>query len=71
MPTPRRTWPVISFYYDGDSDTEMYQGRGANEGDSLIVIYLEDLDDLGSPTFSLTAFDLDGLESDFSDEVVL
>jgi hypothetical protein len=69
-------------YYDGDSDTEMYQGAGANEGDSPIVIYLDDMADTDSPTFTvtglekgqyyyfaLTAFDTDGLESDFSDEV--
>jgi hypothetical protein len=69
-------------YYDGDSDTEMYQGIGATEGDSPIVIYTEDLSDENSPSFtitgfeegqyyyfSLTAFDKDGVESDFSDEV--
>jgi len=69
-------------YYDGDSDSEMYGGTGANEGDSPVVIYLEDLADASSPTFTLTdledgqyyyfaltAFDTDGLESDFSDEV--
>jgi hypothetical protein len=69
-------------YYDGDTDSEMYQGTGANEGDSPVVIYLEDLSDADSPTFTLTglengqhyyfaltAFDTDGLESDFSEEV--
>lgn len=69
-------------YYDGDSDTEQYQGVGANEGDSPVIIYLEDLDDSENPSFTLTgledgqyyyfaltAFDTDGLESDFSDEV--
>ncbi len=69
-------------YYDSDSDTEMYQGTDANEGDSPIVIYLKDLADPTSPTFtvtglttgqyyyfSLTAFNTDGEESDFSDEV--
>ena len=69
-------------YYDGDSDTEMYQGVGATEGDSPIVIYNEDLSDENAPVFtitgleegqyyyfSLTAFDADGMESDYSDEV--
>jgi hypothetical protein len=69
-------------YYDGDSDDEMYRGTGASEGDSPVVIYLDDLSDADSPTFTLTglengqyyyfvltAFDTDGLESDFSDEV--
>ena len=69
-------------YYDSDSDIEMYQGTGANEGDSPVIIYVEDLDDADTPTFTLTgltsgeyyyfaltAFDTDGLESDFSDEV--
>lgn len=69
-------------YYDGDSDTEMYGGTGATEGDSPIVINLEDLADAGSPTFTLTgleagqyyyfaltAFNTDGVESEFSDEV--
>jgi hypothetical protein len=69
-------------YYDGDSDTEMYQGIGATEGDSPIIIYSEDLSDGDSPSytitgleegqyyyFSLTAFDADDVESDFSDEV--
>jgi hypothetical protein len=69
-------------YYDGDSDTEMYLGVGANEGDSPIIIYLDDLAETDSPTFTvtgldkgqyyyftLTAFDTDGLESDYSDEV--
>lgn len=69
-------------YYDGDSDTEMYQGTGAAEGDSPIIIYVDDLTDDEEPTFTvtgldegqyyyfaLTAFDTDGMESDFSDEV--
>lgn len=69
-------------YYDSDSDIEMYQGTGANEGDSPVVIFLEDLADTDSPAytltglesgqyyyFALTAFDTDGMESDFSDEV--
>lgn len=69
-------------YYDSDSSTEMYQGIGATEGDSPVPIYLEDLADPDSPIFSLTglengqyyyfvltAFDTDGLESDFSNEV--
>lgn len=69
-------------YYDGDADTEMYGGTDANEGDSPVVIYMEDLADPEAPTFtltgltdgeyyyfSLTAFDSDGVESDFSDEV--
>lgn len=69
-------------YYDGDSDAEMYQGTGATEGDSPIIIYVEDLADVDAPTFTLTgleegqyyyfaltAFDSDGLESDFSEEV--
>jgi hypothetical protein len=69
-------------YYDGDSDTEIYQGTGASEGDSPIIIYVEDLANADAPDytltgldegqyyyFSLTAFDTDGLESDFSDEV--
>lgn len=69
-------------YYDSDSDIEMYGGTGANEGDSPIVIYLKDLEEIKSPTytltglttgeyyyFALTAFDTDGMESDFSEEV--
>lgn len=69
-------------YYDGDSDTERYKGVGANEGDSPVIIYLEDLEDPKEPSFTLaglgegqyyyfalTAFDTDGLESDFSEEV--
>jgi hypothetical protein len=69
-------------YYDGDSDSETYGGTDANQGDSPIVIYLDDLEDADSPVFSLsgltageyyyfslTAFDSDGMESDFSDEV--
>jgi hypothetical protein len=69
-------------YYDGDSDSEMYRGTGASEGDSPVVIYLEDLSDIRSPEFTLTglkegedyyfaltAFDTGGLESDFSEEV--
>lgn len=69
-------------YYDGDSDTETYDGIDANEGDSPVVIYLEDLADSDAPTytltgltggeyycFCLTAFNSDGLESDYSDEV--
>lgn len=69
-------------YYDGDTDTEMYQGTGADAGDSPVVIYLENLTDPDSPVFTLTgltdgqyyyfvltAFDTDGMESDYSDEV--
>jgi hypothetical protein len=69
-------------YYDGDSDSEMYRGTGANEGESPIIIGLEDLADADSPVytltglavgefyyFALTAFNTDGLESDFSDEL--
>lgn len=69
-------------YYDGDSDSEMYQGTSAAEGDSPITIYVEDLADEDAPAFtltglnegqfyyfSLTAFDSDGMESDYSDEV--
>lgn len=69
-------------YYKGESDSETYEGTGATEGDSPVVIYLEDLEDTDSPTFTvtgleegqyysfaLTAFDTDGLESDFSEEV--
>lgn len=69
-------------YYDSDTDTEMYQGTGANEGDSPIVIYTDDLADPDAPQitltglsdgqyyyFALTAFDTDEMESDFSDEV--
>jgi len=69
-------------YYDSDADLEMYQGTGASEGDSPVIIYLEDLADADLPTFTLTgltngqyyyfaltAFDSDGMESDFSDEV--
>jgi len=69
-------------YYDGDSDSEMYRGTGATEGDSPVVINVEDLADAGSPAFTLTgleagqyyyfaltAFNTEGVESDFSDEV--
>lgn len=69
-------------YYDSDADIEMYKGTGANEGNSPVIIYLEDLADADSPYysltglssgqyyyFSLTAFDTNGMESGFSDEV--
>lgn len=69
-------------YYESDSSTEIYKGVGATEGDSPIFIYLADLADYNSPTFTLTgledgqyyyfaltAFDTFGFESDFSDEV--
>lgn len=69
-------------YYDGDSDTEMYQGLGAVEGDSPIVIDVEDLADEDAPSFTitgleegqyyyfaLTAFDKNGMESGYSEEV--
>lgn len=69
-------------YYDSDADDEMYQGTGATEGDSPITIYAEDLENADAPVFtltgltdgeyyyfSLTAFDADGMESDFSEEV--
>jgi hypothetical protein len=69
-------------YYESETDLDLYQGTDANEGDSPITIYLEELTDLKAPSFSvtgldvdqfyyfvLTAFDTSGLESDFSDIV--
>lgn len=69
-------------YYENEKDDDFYGGSDANEGDSPITIYLLSLTDPDSPTytitgleegtyyyFALTAFDTDGMESDFSDEV--
>ncbi len=69
-------------YYENETDTGLYTGSGADEGDSPVVIDLEDLTDSDSPTFTisgleegvyyyfaLTAFNTSGLESDFSNEV--
>jgi hypothetical protein len=71
-------------YYDGDDDMEMYQGVGADQGDSPVIIYNEDLDDPDAPTitltglnegqyyyFTVTAFVADGIESNYSNEVGL
>lgn len=69
-------------YYKLDSSGTPYNGTGLNEGDSPVTIYLEDMENSSSPQFTLTglgdgqiyffaltAFDTDGMESDFSDEV--
>lgn len=69
-------------YYKTDTGGAPYNGTGLNEGDSPIIINLEDLTDTASPEFpltgldkgelyffALTAFDTDGLESDYSEEV--
>ena len=69
-------------YYENENDIEFYSGTDANEGDSPIAISLLSLRDSDSPAytisgleegtfyyFALTAFDEDGMESDFSDEV--
>lgn len=69
-------------YYKGDTSGAPYNGTGLNEGDSPVVIHLTQLADPGSPNFTLTgldsgrqyyfaltAFDTDGAESDYSDEV--
>jgi len=70
-------------YYAADaSDGASYGGTGLAEGDSPVVINIEDLSDASAPVFSLsgleegrqyffalTAFDTDTLESDYSDEV--
>lgn len=69
-------------YYENEKDDDFYGGTDANEGDSPITIHLIRLTDPDSPSytvsgleegtyyyFALTAFDKDGMESDFSDEV--
>lgn len=69
-------------YYKTDTGGVPYDGTGLNEGDSPVSIALENLSDAVSPAFTLTglaegttyyfaltAFDTDGLESDYSDEV--
>jgi len=69
-------------YYESEIDIELYGGTDANEGDSPITISLLSLRDPDSPMytisgleegtfyyFALTAFDIDGMESDFSEEV--
>lgn len=66
-------------YYSGESGPP-YSGTGAVEGASPITVTLDDLEDRSNPYFSLTgfpegtywfvltAFDTQGLESDFSDK---
>jgi len=78
----QETLAGYKIYYDGDIDSDMYQGTGATEGDAPITVYLEDLDDPDAPQFTLTdlengqyyyfavtAFGNDGNESAFSEEV--
>jgi hypothetical protein len=69
-------------YYRTNAGGAPYDGTGLAEGDSPVIIYIEDLSDAAVPIhsltgleegtqyfFALTAFDSDGLESDYSDEV--
>ena len=69
-------------YYRIGSGGDPYSGADANEGNSPITIYLKDLINSKSPTYSLTgladgqvysfavtAFSDDGVESDFSNQV--
>jgi hypothetical protein len=69
-------------YYKTDTSGTPYNGTGLTEGDSPIVISTGELTDASAPVFTLTgladgeqyyfaltAFDDDGLESDYSDEV--
>lgn len=69
-------------YYNLDTSGAPYDGTGITEGDSPVIIYLDELDDSTDPMFTLTgleegqlyyfaltAFDTDDLESDYSDEV--
>lgn len=69
-------------YYKLDTSGVPYDGSGLNEGDSPVTISVEDLSDESLPEytlsglgdgelyyFALTAFDTDGMESDYSEEV--
>lgn len=68
-------------YYKTDTSGAPYDGTGADQGDSPVTIDLSVLEDAAVPFytltglgygtyyFALTAFDTDGLESDYSDEV--
>ena len=71
-----------NLYYKTDAGGAPYNGTGAVEGASPITIHLADLANSESPAFtltglsdgkvyyfSLTAFNSDGLESDYSNEV--
>ena len=68
-------------YYDTSSG-DPYYGSGSDQGDSPITVLIEDLDDPLNPEFTLTgldddqdyylaltAFDSEGSESDYSNEV--
>ena len=70
-------------YYKMDSSGEPYNGIGANEGTSPITVPVEDLDNPHNPEFTLTdlldgttyffvvtAYNIGGLESGYSDEVL-
>ena len=69
-------------YYDTGSSGEPYDGTDADPGHSPITLPVGDLPDPGNPEYSLTglndnetyffvvtAFDTEGLESDYSNEV--
>ena len=70
-----------NIYYDTSSG-DHYYGTGADQGDSPITVLIEDLDDEQNPEFTitgldddqdyylaLTAFDSEGNESGYSNEV--
>lgn len=78
---PEESLAGYRLYYDIDSG-DPYEGDFIAQGPSPIEILLEDLDDPDNPEvtihgvptcvhvfFALTAFDTDGQESDYSDEV--
>lgn len=69
-------------YYESENDVELYAGQDANEGDSPIIIYVDELERPNSPSytisglnagvcyyFNLVAFNEEGIESSFSGEV--
>lgn len=70
-----------NIYYDTDASGEPYDGTGIDQGDSRIPVPLADLDDPAAPTikltglvdgtyrFAATAYDSNGNESGFSNEV--